>query len=87
VSVKFYIFNFSRTTGPILARLGTNHPWVKEIRGCPNEEDSPSARGDNRKNKNTLTIFKNLLFQNQRAKFNNSWYKLSLGQEHSSLFK
>jgi hypothetical protein len=22
---------FSRTTGPILTRLGTNHPWGKEI--------------------------------------------------------
>jgi hypothetical protein len=22
---------FSRTTGPILTRLGTNHPWVKGI--------------------------------------------------------
>jgi hypothetical protein len=28
VSVNFYIFNFfSRTTGPILTRHGTNHPW------------------------------------------------------------
>jgi hypothetical protein len=26
----FEIF-FSRTTGPILARLGTNHPWGYEI--------------------------------------------------------
>jgi hypothetical protein len=25
--VNFYIFDFSRTTGPILTRLGTNHPW------------------------------------------------------------
>jgi hypothetical protein len=26
--VKFYIFDFfSRTTGPILTKLGTNHPW------------------------------------------------------------
>jgi hypothetical protein len=28
LSVNFYIFDFfSRTTGPILTRLGTNHPW------------------------------------------------------------
>jgi hypothetical protein len=28
--VNFYIFDFfSRTTGPILTRLGTNHPWVE----------------------------------------------------------
>jgi hypothetical protein len=27
LSVKFYIFDFSRITAPILTRLGTNHPW------------------------------------------------------------
>jgi hypothetical protein len=28
LSVNFYIFNFfSKTTGPILTRLGTDHPW------------------------------------------------------------
>jgi hypothetical protein len=28
--VNFYIFDFfSRTTGPILTKLGTNHPWEK----------------------------------------------------------
>jgi hypothetical protein len=28
LSVNFYIFDFfSRTTGPILTKLGTNHPW------------------------------------------------------------
>jgi hypothetical protein len=47
-SVNFYIFDlFSRTTGPILIRLGTNHPWVKGIQVCSKEEDSPSPRGDN----------------------------------------
>jgi hypothetical protein len=25
---------FSRTTWPILTRLGTNHPWVKGIQVC-----------------------------------------------------
>jgi hypothetical protein len=30
LSVNFYIFDFfSKTTGPILTILGTNHPWVK----------------------------------------------------------
>jgi hypothetical protein len=24
----------SRTTGPILSRFGTNHPWVKRIQVC-----------------------------------------------------
>jgi hypothetical protein len=83
-SVNFYIFGFfSRTTGPILTRLGTNHPWVKGIQVCSNEGDSPSPRWDN----NTLNIFKNLLLQNQQAKFNWTWYKLSLGEGNSNLFK
>ena len=38
---------FSRTTGPILTRLGTNHPLVEEIQICTNEGDCPSPRGDN----------------------------------------
>jgi hypothetical protein len=28
---------FSRTTGPILTRLGTNYPWVKGIQVCSKE--------------------------------------------------
>jgi hypothetical protein len=36
---------FSRTTGPILTRLGRNHPWVKGIQICSNEGDNPSPRG------------------------------------------
>ena len=33
LSVNFYIFDFfSRTTGPILSRLGTNHPWGRGFR-------------------------------------------------------
>jgi hypothetical protein len=40
-SVTFYIFYFfSRTAGPILTRLGTNHPWVKGIQVCSKEGDS-----------------------------------------------
>jgi hypothetical protein len=49
-SVNFHIFDFfSRTTGPILTRLGTNHPWVKGIQVYSKEGDSPSQRGDNSK--------------------------------------
>jgi hypothetical protein len=44
----FRIF-FSRTTGPILTRLSTIHPWVKGIQVCSKEGDSPSPRGDNSK--------------------------------------
>jgi hypothetical protein len=32
---------FSRTTGPILTRLGTNHPWVKVIQICSKKGDNP----------------------------------------------
>jgi hypothetical protein len=47
-SVNFYIFDFfSRTTGPILTLLGTNHPWVKGIHFCSKEGDSHSPRLDN----------------------------------------
>jgi hypothetical protein len=40
---------FSRTTGPILTRLSTNHPWVKRIQVCSNEGPGPLQRGDNHK--------------------------------------
>ena len=48
LSVNFHIFDFfSRTTGPILTKLGTNHPWGKGIQVCSNEGQRPSPRGDN----------------------------------------
>jgi hypothetical protein len=40
---------FSWTTGPILTRLGTNHPLGREILVWSNERDCPSTRGDNSK--------------------------------------
>jgi hypothetical protein len=50
LSVNFYIFNFfSRTTAPILTKLGTNHPWGEGILNCSDEGDCPSPRGDNHK--------------------------------------
>jgi hypothetical protein len=50
-SVNFYIFDFfSRTTGPILNRLATNHPWVKGIQVYSNKGPGPLQRGDNHKN-------------------------------------
>jgi hypothetical protein len=50
LSVNFYIFDFfSRTTGPILTKLGTYHPWGEGILNCSNEGDCPSPRGDNHK--------------------------------------
>jgi hypothetical protein len=38
---------FFRTIGPILTRIGTNHPWRKRIKLFLKEGDSPSQRGDN----------------------------------------
>jgi hypothetical protein len=40
---------FSRTIGPILTRLGTNHPWRERIQVSLKERDSPSLRGDDSK--------------------------------------
>jgi hypothetical protein len=46
-SVNFYIFDFfSRTTRPILTRLGTDHLWGKGFQVCSNEGDCPSPRED-----------------------------------------
>jgi hypothetical protein len=38
---------FSGTTGLILAKLGTNYPWMKGIQVSSKEGDSPFPRGDN----------------------------------------
>jgi hypothetical protein len=40
---------FSRTTGPMLTRLGTNHPWGEGIQVCSSEGRCPSLRGDNKR--------------------------------------
>jgi hypothetical protein len=40
---------FSRTTGLILTRLSTNHPWREGNKICSNDGDCPSPRGDNSK--------------------------------------
>jgi hypothetical protein len=41
---------FSRTSGPISIKLGTNNPWVKEIQNCSNKGPGLLQRGDNHKN-------------------------------------
>jgi hypothetical protein len=38
---------FSRTTGPILTRLGKDHPWSERIYVSLKKGDSPSPREDN----------------------------------------
>jgi hypothetical protein len=79
---------FSRITEPILTRLGKNHPWRERIQSCLKEGDSSSLRGDNSERvKIHRQFFKNLLLQNQKAKINQTWYKLSFGEGNSSLFK
>jgi hypothetical protein len=46
---------FSRTTGPILTRFGTNHPWKELFQVCSNKGHCPSSKGGNsKKSKNTL---------------------------------
>jgi hypothetical protein len=61
LSVNFYIFDFfSRTTEPILTRLGTIHLWGEGIQVCSNEGDCSSPRGDNSKR---VKIFKNFLLK------------------------
>jgi hypothetical protein len=69
--VNFYIlYFFSRTIWPILTRLGTNHHWGEVIQVCSNEGEHPSPREDNSKRVKMYWIFfKNLLLQNQLAKF------------------
>jgi hypothetical protein len=47
--LNIYIFDFFRTAGPILTRLGTKLPWAKGIQNCTNEGPPPSSRGDNSK--------------------------------------
>jgi hypothetical protein len=41
---------FSRNSGPISIKLGTNHPLVKEIQYSSNKGLGSLQRGDNHKN-------------------------------------
>ena len=70
---------FTRTAGPISTKLGTNHPWVKSIQICSNEGPRPIQRGDNYEIGKYIEVFKNLLFQNYWANFNQTWHKAFLG--------
>jgi hypothetical protein len=46
VKMELGHLKISRTIGPILTRLGKNHPWVEGIQVCSNKGDSPLPRGD-----------------------------------------
>jgi hypothetical protein len=74
----FHLKIFSKTTGPILTRLGTNHPWWREFKFLQMTGIAPLQEE---------IIAKNLLLHNQQAKINQTWYKLSLGEGNSSLSK
>jgi hypothetical protein len=62
LSVNFYNFDFSRTTGPILTKLGINQSWEEEIQVCSNEGDCPSPRGDNSKRVKIQCTFLKIFF-------------------------
>jgi hypothetical protein len=57
---------FSRTTGPILTRLGTNHPWKERIQVSLKEGDSPSPREDNSERVKTYRKFFKIFFSRTR---------------------
>ena len=77
---------------PILTKLGIKlnmHFWVKEFKFVQ-MKGNVVFQGEIIKYENTkktLPKSKNLLLQNQRANFNQTWHKASLGWENSSLFK
>ena len=80
LTFNIFIF-FSRTTGPISTKFGTKQPWEMGIQVCSTEWPRPFPRGEN-----TLSNFKTLLLQNQRANFNQSWHKASLGLQIRIIF-
>jgi hypothetical protein len=78
-SVNFYIFDFfSRTIGPILIKLGTNHSWVEGISVSSNKRDSPSPRGDDSKRVKIQWQFLKIFFS--RTSWPNS---IKLGTNYS----
>jgi hypothetical protein len=76
---------FSRTSRPNSIKLGTNYPWMKGNQVCSNRSCSKGRWSQ--KCQNGVGSFKNLLFQNWCANFNQTWHKSSLGVGDSSLSK
>jgi hypothetical protein len=79
LTVNFYIIDFfSKTTGPILTKLGTNHPWGEGFQVCSNERDCLSPRGDNSERKKiNWKILKIFLSRTSRP------YSIKLGINYS----
>ena len=84
---NFKIF-FSKTTGPISTKLGTKLSWIVGIQDYKNEGPSHLWKGDKTKSwKNIDGNLKNLLLQNHKANFNQTYLKIFVGGWDSSLFK
>ena len=75
---------FSRTTGLILNRLGTNHPRIERIQVCLKEGDCPSSRGDNRKivkiHRKFLRIFFSRTSRPKSIKFGTNYHLVEIIQ-------
>jgi hypothetical protein len=69
---------FSKTIGSISTRLGTNCPWIKGIKICSKERESPIPRGDNNERVKIHRKFLKILFSRT------SWPKsIKLGTNYS----
>lgn len=52
VGIRIYVTHFiylSRTTEPILTKLGTKYSWAKIFNFYSNEETGPLSKGDDKK--------------------------------------
>jgi hypothetical protein len=79
---------FSRTSRPISIKLGTNHPWVKEILDYTNKGPGPFQRGDNHKKcKNLARSLKRFLLQNHWARIAHIFMKAFWDSANLSLYK
>jgi hypothetical protein len=63
--------------------------WEREFKFVQKKEMTLLQREiiAKKKSENAMKIFRNLPLQNQMAKFNQTWNKLSLGERNSGLFK
>ena len=74
LSLTYPIFIFySRNTGPISSKLGTEHPWVKEIQVCPRGHNNEIAKIHWRNKKNLFS-----------PELGQTWHNASLGKGESS---
>ena len=74
---------FSRTTGPILTKLGTKYRWMKGIQVCSKKGPRLLPRGDNYEI--AKIHWRNL--KNHTSNFNQTWHKVFLGEGDTSFVK